>query len=160
MPASKGASWKPAEDMILRKYLPTRTVRMLMALLPGRTRNAIIGRAHRTKVKIGGPEGGMPVGLPAAMQWLPDKDKVRPMPRKRERPRRTAPKPPAQLPTDVWSPLVGTKPVALVDAEQEHCRWPIGKTFIGYCGCQRELENTPYCATHLRIAVVRSSRQW
>ena len=131
-----------------------------MALLPGRTRNAIIGRAHRIKVKIGGPKGGLPLGLPAAMQWLPDKDKVRPMPRKRERPRRTAPKPPAQLPTDVWAPLVGTKPVAIVDAEAEHCRWPIGKTFIGYLWVPDRRRTQPYCATHLRIAVVRSSRQW
>ena len=128
-----------------------------MALLPGRTRNAIIGRAHRIKVKIGGPAGGVPIGLPVGEQWMPAKQS--PRPRKRERPRRSAPKPPAQLPTDVWAPLAGIKPVALVDAESDHCRWPIGKEFIGFCGCQKH-ENTPYCATHLRIAVVRSARQW
>ena len=124
----------------------------MMALLPGRTRNAIIGRAHRLKIKI-----PIPTILPPSLRWLPHKE--RPLPVKRVRLRAKAPQPPKKVPTDVWAPLDGTRPVDLVDVEFDHCRWPIGNQFVGFCGCQKA-ENSAYCSTHARVAYVKPQRQY
>jgi GcrA cell cycle regulator len=151
MPASKGASWKPREDELLRNHWAGSASKM-MALLPGRTRNAIIGRAHRLKIKI-----PLPTILPPSLRWLPRKE--RPLPVKRVRPRAKAPAPPKQIPADIWAPLPGTTPVSMVDVETDHCRWPIGNQFCGFCGCQKA-PNSAYCATHSQIAFVKTTRQW
>lgn len=58
-------------------------------------------------------------------------------------------KPPTPLPPpDVWAPLKGVVPVALVDLEPGDCRWPVHG---GFCGCPNN-GTGPYCDTHKAVA--------
>lgn len=51
-------------------------------------------------------------------------------------------------------PLPGSVPVALVDLEPHHCRWPV---VGGSCGADR-VPGVPYCATHVNQSRCRNDR--
>lgn len=95
----------------------------------GRTRNQVIGRAHRM---------GLSVKYPRA----PCKNAFKQI---RRAPNRII---------ATWAPIIGCEPVSIMDLKPHHCRWPIDGQ--GYCGRQRS-EPTSYCLEHNDLSVGRLS---
>lgn len=51
-------------------------------------------------------------------------------------------------PETVWKPLSDRKPIALLDLEPHHCRWPVDG---GSCGCNK-VKGLSYCEQHAATA--------
>ena len=106
----------------------------------GTTKNAVSGKIDRLR--------------------LPGRAKSPPRP-KRKRDTRTMHlrlerKPPAPI-VEQPIPLL-CEPVSLFDAEQHHCRWPMGEpsdlNTFRFCGADK-VEGLSYCQHHCRIAYTR-----
>ena len=153
MSAAQNTLWADHEDHLLRKLVGTMSCSQIANQMPGRSRNAVIGRLHRlglTKPK--------PVSAPRE-------------PREREEPllvthNRGKPSAPVQrrlkpmarsLSRIVKSPI--SCRIKLVDLEPDMCKWPIGDpldTDFCFCGGPQG-DRQPYCEEHAALAYVKPS---
>lgn len=130
-----------------------------------RSRNSIIGRAHRLKLRVGG-------GREIARARDARKTAAKAQPAKRAAPKRqTKPgriasmsiAPVAIEPTR--KPVVECQPAqapptpigkTLFALERGDCRWPIGdpqEAGFAFCALPREREDRPYCRNHNHMAM-------
>jgi GcrA cell cycle regulator len=164
-------SWTNAEiDTLKKHWAAGRSGTDIAALIPGRSRNACIGMAHRL---------GLPRRDSGASQRPP---RARPRPRSRS----VWPKPPkpakpyffGDLSARTGLPTFGTRrpeslppdhaddlardPAGLVSLAEldkdgaQHCHWPIGEVGtpgFGFCGHPRT-PGHPYCEPHMQRAYV------
>ena len=144
-------AWQHHEDALLRKLAGQISFSQLAALMPGRSRNAIIGRAHRLRIIV--PK---PLVVPAAMK--PKKPQVaamQPMPVKHQTPKRTLkPKVRSVQPPE---PHLVFGQVKLINLESGMCKFPIGDPFdadFGFCG-EPQGDRQPYCEHHGEIAFTK-----
>ncbi len=109
------------------------------ALGGGITRNAVIGKVHRSGLHKSYPRGRL-------KRKQPRTPRKRYVMTKKLGPPEFAPTPPPRA--EAWNALPGSVPVNLVDLTESTCRWPLGDTrpFV-YCGCQA-VAGSSYCATH------------
>lgn len=125
----------------------------------GTTRNAVIGKARRMKLKLRTPQGVRGPGAeksPAASKPLPQ---ARRLHRRREvpPPPLECPKPALEPPASAIDPFLFSERqgVLIFDLKPHHCRWPIcesiGGPLVAYCGNDRA-EPFPYCLGHASIA--------
>lgn len=54
-----------------------------------------------------------------------------------------------------WSAISGSDPVAMIDLEPHHCRWPIGDRPTLFCGMPKA-ESASYCEHHARLSRART----
>lgn len=143
-------AWTDAELSVVSRNANRLTPAEMVCLLPGRTRSAIIGAAHRLGISLA-TEGHSGRTLTRKRNGVamprPPTARTNHMERLNNRP------PPAQPthappPESVWFPLLGHPPVEIYDLEPHHCRWPVTG---GFCGCHKML-GSAYCATHATIA--------
>lgn len=124
------------------------------------SRNSIIGKVHRLKLKRAGK--GF---VPGDQRKRFDLPKAPSKPRQPKQPKVAAvkvaapaePAPPVipavpyRPKADAWKALPGVEPVALVDLERGMCRWPIGegKPFM-FCGASAKGK---YCTHHRAVSL-------
>lgn len=122
----------------------------------GVTRNSVLGKMHRLKVKQPGVRHQTMVMAGRLGGGGVHRHKPKPEPRiKIVRPPRVEPEiePFADLlplRSKVWEPLPGTSPVPL-EALGDGCKWPLGDGPFMFCGAPKDGEHPSYCATHRRI---------
>lgn len=159
--------------MFLKKWDPQASVRLMQLLAQNRnarecadilnaefgfklTRNAILGKTFRLRLKGSLPKTAKPYKLPK-----PPKPEVvrsiRAITTPKFNPDAKMKSPPAgthkytPLPEATWKPLAGVEPVLLVSALPAHCRWPIetGNEHMGHWCCGGvKIADSPYCKTH------------
>jgi GcrA cell cycle regulator len=134
--------WTSEEDEHLRAHWRADPAASIAKLL-GRTRSAVIARAHR-------------LGLPAVGPVKVKKTKL-----EKPKPRKVIDKPVVKPvePAEPPKPTVPTEPVNIFDLRPFDCRWPIGdpqRPDFGFCGAPA---NRPYgyCAIHRASAKVPRS---
>lgn len=164
-PAHVFAGWNEASVATMHKlWLDGLSAREIAAALgSGCTRNAVIGKLHRTKLFSRDAPKMNPVrpGKPAPAR-RPETRIVRTYPKaKPAPPARPVPAPeiaaadpPPKI--DPNAPLPKSRPVVLFDLKPHHCRWPLGDPKIEtfrFCGAPRDGEHV-YCAAH-RLAALR-----
>ena len=117
---------------------------VIAAALGAESRNAVIGKANRIGVQLGGGRGG-PSGAPRAVR--PGSGKPAPAPPHEEPLRRPA------------RPFAGAevgemRRVTFQEIGRAACRWPVGDPTsddFSYCGLE-SANGRPYCAGHCRLA--------
>ena len=150
-------NWTPEQSEHLTKlWNEGHSTRVIAERLRcGLTRNAIIGKVNRLKLK------------PRLVAWYfnsPRGDRKNPPPRpprktnihveevKRAPPRIRPPEfnpSPEDIAVGAWAALPGSNPVTLVELQPARCKWPIGddKPYLS-CNCEA-VAGKPYCPTHL-----------
>jgi len=146
-----------------------------IAIEMGISRNAVIGKAHRSGIRlckpVGGPHG--PRGPrrsrnnSAAFAAIKARQKQEQMIRAKIGDNRIKAAALAratalgQLPAceaiNLPEEPVNAPTIALLDLKEGHCRWPIDAPHGAaasrrFCGCQRAHDLTPYCARHHAVA--------
>jgi len=106
------------------------------------SRNAVISKLYRSKV----PGRVETASKPTVKRVPPKRTPSRPVAQQVSLPPRLSALP--LPPETVWKPLPGRKPVALLDLEPHHCRWPVDG---GSCGCNK-VPGLPYCEQHAATA--------
>lgn len=152
-------AWSPAEDETLRNYIGVQKLsagRVADLHLPGRTRNAIIGRCLRIGVhlsdKTTGEKPWTELGI-SVRTYYRLKAADMPLERKRKPPVKrsfvsTALLQPAAAPKIVPEPAPRPNPIPLIELEPHHCRWPFGEgREIVFCGADK-IPGRPYCPEH------------
>lgn len=153
-----GTTWTEEEDQIITKMVyGGKSMAQIAAMLPGRSRNAVIGRYRRIREARGEPTSSTP--RRAILETVSDDaDRISPQllrnttPKRVCEPRRAMPKVakvgvgfllPA-LPARSSSPAVGILDVT-------GCRWPVGED-VSVAGrhtfCNSETDGSSYCAHH------------
>lgn len=138
------------------------------------SRNAVIGKAHRMKLSVGGDikrDVALPSNVGNVMAGITKIAKKRTM----LRPLPTIPsiqKAAAPM-SSVAKPVVAreapraidiakrTEGIAVTKAGERHCRWPVGdprSPDFRFCGCA-SYESLPYCVDHARVAYQTVSRR-
>lgn len=177
LPSRSGPVWTEEDDAALRRHRAAGLSASQVATEMGRTRNAVLGRMHRTK---DGVNPVKPSGTPRSRR-IAQADKAAAARRREARKarqaeqvarRQTPPikalktrgvgKPVAPLfteprrfthygvPTTPYEPLSTSTPVRVEDHRDGQCRWPIGDPAL-FCGCE-VAEGRVYCAAHCAIA--------
>jgi GcrA cell cycle regulator len=122
----------------------------MIAARLGMTRNQVIGKLCRMGKNL------------ISTQRMPQRARIRqkpPAPRPKHarltpraaRAAQCAPSPVAIPHDQVWLPLPGSSPVALLALETNHCRWPVTAVSGQFCGCNK-VPGLPYCAAHAKRA--------
>lgn len=133
--------WTEQEDAILTELRGKGFSATLMKKhLPGRSRNAILGRVHR-------------LGLP------PRKIEPKHKKKRSEGKRRIREKPMLFTAPIVEIAPSTPEPVSL-DLELDQltertCKWPFGDGPFTFCGCEKEPDAGPYCAYHKQKATAK-----
>lgn len=148
--------WSAEDDAKLRKLTDEKlSANQISMLMPGRSRNAVIGRQHRLKIN-GKGKMGRPAGFPFTasrvltpphvqeLKRLEAKMKAAPIPKQTQELKQTAP-------DDAPAPLM----IPLLDLTDQMCRWPVnsperGEEFL-FCAHGKE-RGSPYCSFHESIA--------
>ena len=141
-------SWNEAEIETVVKMWATGMRALLIGRMIGKSKNAVIGQAHRMNLpKRGkGSGAGRPRRVPIDKRLLTPKERAA---RAREREARIAaatPRPPPEQPT----PLM----VGILDLKPTHCKFPIGDpkgAGFGFCGAG-PYQASPYCEYHHVLA--------
>ena len=137
----------------------------------GLTRNAVIGKAHRLKLSVGGAAASTkredPLSTNVGGSVLASMTKVS---KKRVMLR---PLPPVQMPEGMAArTFIRETPrpidnahrgegIAVTKATERQCRWPIGdprSPDFRFCGCTAH-EGMPYCVDHARVAYQSVSKR-
>lgn len=150
----KGSGWSTEEDQFIRNNYGKLTAHGCAMRLPGRTRNAVIGRAKRLFVvgdpdKIGRPpnRAGPPrlpltKKVPNPVGWAPQQRMVT---------RSAGIGQIKQVPLVAEKPLdvadLKCEPVSLMDRRDDQCCWPLDDGM--YCGLLKP-KRQPYCPAHQR----------
>lgn len=141
----------------------------------GFSRNAVIGKAARSGIKLGHKRKGDPSATPAVKRIVrPRVESTERSPSKRrrnyykdvhpERRQRFHPPGPLPEPSDLKdkhyeAPLHTRK--TLLELGPGHCRWPCGhpgEEAFFFCG-DTQVKDRPYCPSHCSIAYQRTARQ-
>ena len=140
------AAWTDEEDAAIRAKARTHSASQIAALLPGRSRASVIGRAWR-------------LGASLAKDDATRLELEHP---KRRAKRNAPPVLPAD-PAEAWphaSPVarraalaVQPKLLRLEALSARECRWPYGEAEVAFCGHLAE-EGAPYCPAHRGLAYV------
>lgn len=144
-----------------------KTAGQVSSALPGKSRNAVLGKIHRMKLAaretpIKPAKVKVPKGVRANRIAKPKAGKE-PKTKNRAYHFGTGPLLPLADPlpprAEAWEPLPGSTPVTIMD-HTNGCRWPIGDTPL-YCNlpCAEKPPKTPtspithhvYCAVHTRM---------
>jgi GcrA cell cycle regulator len=149
--------WTPYEISVLKANWNNLTPREIAPMV-NKTRNAVIGKAHRLKLLHKGlqktedvPEADI-ISLP-----IPEKKKrVRkykpvPPPEKKKRVRKYKPVPPK--PIVEATPIDNRIPIGLMELRTNTCRAPVGYDRNGlatYCGC-KTFPGKPFCPEHCQL---------
>lgn len=153
--------WTEAEDEML-KYLTAKgwSSARISANLPGRGRNAIIGRQHRIGLKVATkPRAAAPSGMPLK----PPRDyrdhatvnvsRLNRLRAEMEAAAKAQPAPKKPVDDAAPAPLM----IPLIGLEPNMCRWPANSPERGgeflFCAHEKE-RGSPYCSFHERIAWV------
>lgn len=141
----------------------------------GFTRNAVIGKMHRTVGKKDPTSAKIAMQFSGRMKAKAGrvrKAKAAPKPISRKPPSMFNARPPT--PSEIahsaaeWQALKAAMErqdaarsdlIALLDLEPHHCRWPIGEPTRGFCGHGRA-PGSSYCAAHMMRGIVRASPTW
>jgi hypothetical protein len=143
------AAWTPQEDAAIRARTRTHSASQIAALLPGRTRASVVGRAWRLGESLGKDETTrLELEHPR---------------RARARLRRAAPPSLAPSPEEAWpsaSPAarraalaVQPRLVRLEALSVRQCRWPYGEETLRFCG-HGTAAGAVYCTAHRGLAFV------
>jgi hypothetical protein len=142
------AGWTLEEDGVIRRHVKTHSATQIAALLPGRSRASVIGRAWRlgeslakdevTRRELEHPRRRGLQRVPSAP--TPPADDPRSWPAASLRARRAALTVQPRL-----APMAALKP--------GECRWPYGEAELRFCG-QPVTTASPYCAGHHGLAYV------
>lgn len=133
------AGWSPEQIAALILKWTTESPRQIAQEL-GRSRNAIIGKAHR-------------LGLQIEARHLPKPPVKLPKPKMKKSDIYVPPPPPREIPAP-------ENPVSLMDLESHHCRAIVGKDYDNlatYCG-RDKIDGISYCAGHARIFYIQPKR--
>jgi GcrA cell cycle regulator len=153
MPSASDRLWTQGQLDLLRRDWGRRSPTEI-ANDVGKTRNAVIGKAHRLFLGPYKPRPPEPKVKPAAATA----PKVRlAAPAKPSAPPPATPEVP-QTEEGAWQPIADEPaPVAFEDLKKYHCRWPIGSQPHTYCGRPQE-DGSAYCSVHARLAQAGLSR--
>lgn len=138
--------WSEIDDRILREISGSGQPARIAADLLGRSRNAILGRAHRLKISFGRE---FSYKQPVNDQRI---DNPKPIKLKPNRPPEEA-----LVYSKTDRPETATKAFGvlreLVDLEPNHCRWPCEEVegTHQFC-CADQLPGRSYCIEHYKIA--------
>lgn len=138
----------------------------------GITRNAVIGKAHRLKLSVGGAAAVARSSAP-----LPAKNTgnaIKAITKVSQKRAMLRPLPSVQAPEAIVARAAAKqeiipsveilkKPegIAVTKAGERHCRWPIGdprSPEFRFCGC-KSVDGLPYCVDHARVAYQSLSRK-
>lgn len=138
-----------------------------LALGGGITRNAVIGKIGRMKLRDNAGAKAAPSGK-RGRAGNPGLPKVTDIVRRAEARRIAAEQQSARSELEVqalamsresaWQPLHGLDPVAMVDLGTHDCKWPIGDPLLpgfGFCGLPAAGEHTYYCEVHRALSIRR-----
>ena len=120
------------------------------------SRNAVIGKAHRTKIEFTSLRGGQNGShQPRKITHTPAPERSgRMIFNKSAPPNGHAHHPPSMPMPVMGSEAAAARPVTLFELTLFTCRWPLGDTMEPatlFCGAGCRAEH-PYCAAHLRKA--------
>jgi GcrA cell cycle regulator len=137
-----------------------RSASVIAQALGAPSRNAVIGKANRIGIKLGGGRAFAPGGTPAEAYQM--KSASGPCPRPAPRKQRSAPAPsrdlrvkPGEEAASLAEAEVGEmRRVRFEEIRALACRWPLGDPMskdFAYCGLEAA-NGRPYCAGHSRLA--------
>lgn len=137
----KQGEWPPERTALLRElWTAGHSYSHIAATLgEGLTRNAIIGKVYRL---------GLPLRDPATQQ-ISSGQYRRLLKRKKKAPP-PVPPPAARRPPPAGNPPQ-CDPVAFLELEQHHCRWPHGTGPYTFCGAAK-VPGLSYCSYHQGLA--------
>ena len=169
---TRGTSdWSEAELRTLRRLWAEGMTALAIGRELGRTRNSVVGKAHRLLL----PPRPSPIGRKRGDPLLPATPRV-----VAPRPSRSAPPPPKMAPPVKLSPVklapaqiaaMGRRPPAppppappeppqAPETGQGTCQWPVSEDRPWrFCGAPVEAVGRPYCAQHAAIAWHRPPRR-
>jgi hypothetical protein len=140
------AAWTNVEDAAIRANARTHSASQIAAMLPGRTRASVVGRAWRLGASLAKDET-------TRLELEHPKRKAR----------RSAPPVLPADPVEAWphaSPTARRAAMAvqprllrLEALTASQCRWPYGEEDVRFCGHVAE-EGAPYCPAHRGLAYV------
>lgn len=138
-------SWTDAEDAILRKMAERGASARIIAETLSRSRNAVIGRSHRIKVRLSpripGPAKHAKPKAPKVVRKAPPKAAPPPAP--------ALPSKPTPISTEHWKFTPAPVGVTFMTRGPFQCAFMLDKGYLSPV-CARPIahENTPYCAEH------------
>lgn len=138
--------WTPQDDQVLREISGSGQPARIAADILGRSRNAILGRAHRLKISFGRE---FSYKQPANDHKI---DKPIEVKKPRNRPaEETLIYPLFEMPEAAITPY--GQPRELLDLEPHHCRWACFEIegTHQFC-CADRMPSKPYCVEHQLIA--------
>lgn len=112
----------------------------------GFSRNSVIGKVHRLKLHETYPRASWKATRRIFQPRSPRKPRA---PAARKVRLNVPPEFPAVPPrAEAWKALPDTKPITLMELNENTCRWPVGDVspFL-YCGCE-PADGSSYCAAH------------
>ncbi len=135
-------AWTTGEDETLRELAIKNLSGSQIAAQLNRTRNSVIGRAHRLGIALGGAlrPGGRALKAKKKAAYAGAEKVTRKAIKKLVE---------AELPNLIPEAFTPTcEPVPLTNLEEGMCKWPVGEGGM-YCGGHAPLRK-PYCAAHNR----------
>jgi len=134
--------WTPYEISVLKANWNNLTPREIAPMV-NKTRNAVIGKAHRLKLLHKGLQ---------KTEDVPEADIISlPIPEKKKRVRKYKPVPPK--PIVEATPIDNRIPIGLMELRTNTCRAPVGYDRNGlatYCGC-KTFPGKPFCPEHCQL---------
>jgi GcrA cell cycle regulator len=138
--------WTPTKIRLLKQYWTDGLTARDIGVKLGTTRNAVIGKAHRMKLRPRTNEQSR------HLVKVKPKPKPEPKPKPQPEPRSTKATPPRLI----VNPVVpkGDAGVATMALVADSCRWPMGDPCTDrFMYCQnKKIEDYPYCDEHCRTA--------
>jgi len=126
-------NWSHEEDETFKAmWLEGKSAAQISRVLPGRTRNAVLGRVFR----LGLPQRVSSIGAARAPRVAPA-------------PRIVAPKPVALPADEEQDPGPMDPPLTTLTVRDHHCKWPYdaARSDYHYCG-QPPKDDHPFCPYH------------
>lgn len=160
------AFWTPAKnEECLKLWRDGLSGREIALRIGAKSRSAVLGKIHRAK------QAERPTPARPKMERAPKPPKPPRAPRAvaAPKPRRlslrvvgngaivigsVAQAPRATISATAFDPLPGVQPVALLDTQPHHCRWPIDLPGLDHHVCGATAFGT-YCAVHTKAAAPR-----
>lgn len=139
-------AWSQDEDLTIRRHARTHSASQIAAMMTGRSRAAVIGRAWRlgeslakdaaTKLELEHPGHRRAAAV------------LRPSPAR-------AAEPWPAIASEARRAAMKVEPLMarLEQLETSQCRWPYGEDTVRFCGRASAAEG-PYCAAHRGLAYV------
>ena len=142
-------SWTPEKENKLKElWKKGHTASQIAALIPGTTRNSVIGKAHRLKLEARAKSKKIP-NLPKQKTQVGSRPKQEKVGGRRSKFK-------ALLLDKSFPP---ENPTKLLDLTEEHCKYPLGEKMepaIFFCG-RKPVNKFPYCELHLLYSYVSKS---